>query len=99
MLELHGVGLKPVGEFSGFYHHVIPERLIDFDQDGTTEIVYVAQSVWPPGGAHADTILIYGIAEYRKGKYTEAGKKHYTSGERLNRFYEQRLFQFIDRLR
>ena len=74
--------LKPVGEFSGFYHHVIPERLIDFDQDGTTEIVYVAQSVWPPGGAHADTILIYGIAEYRKGKYREAGKKHYTSGER-----------------
>lgn len=99
VLELQGLKLKPVGEFSGFYHHVIPERLIDFDQDGSTEIVYVAQSVWPPGGAHADEIPIYGIAEYRKGKYTEAGKKHDTSGERLNRFYEQRLFQFIDQVR
>ena len=99
MLELQGLRLKQVGEFSGFYHHVVPERLIDFDQDGTTEIVYVAQSVWPPGGAHADEIPIYGIAEYRKGKYMEAGKKHDTSGERLNRFYEQRLFQFIDRPR
>ena len=99
VLELQGLKLKPVGEFSGFYHHVIPERLIDFDRDGTTEIVYVAQSVWPPGGAHADEIPIYGIAEYRKGKYTKAGKKHDTSGERLNRFYEQRLFQFIDRSR
>jgi len=99
VLELQGLGLKPVGELDGFYHHVIPERLIDFDGDGTTEIVSLAQSVWPPGGSHADEIPIYGIAEYRKGKYTEAGKKHDAAGERLNRFYEQRFFQFIDRLR
>lgn len=99
VLELQGLGLKPVGELEGFYHHVIPERLIDFDGDGTSEIVYLAQSVWPPGGSHAEEIPIYGIAEYRKGKYREAGKKHDAAGERLNRFYEQRLFQFIDRPR
>jgi hypothetical protein len=96
VLELQGLKLKPVGRFDGFYHHVIPERLIDFDQDGTTEIVYVEQSVWPPGGAHADEIPIYGIAEYRKGKYTEAGKKHDAAGERINRFFEQKLAVFLD---
>jgi hypothetical protein len=99
VLELQGLGFRPVGEFSGVYHHVIPERLVDFDGDGTTEIVYVAQSVWPPGGAHADEIPIYGIAEYRQGKYREAGKKHGWATERLNRFYEHRLFRFIDRVR
>ena len=96
VLELQGLGFKPVGEFSGFYHHVIPERLIDFDGDGTTEIVYVSESVWPPGGAHADEIPIYGIAEYRQGKYSEADKKHDAAGERINRFFEQKLAVFLD---
>ena len=44
VLELQGLGLKPVGELDGFYHHVIPERLIDFDGDGTTEIVYLSRT-------------------------------------------------------
>ncbi|HOP47989.1 MAG TPA: hypothetical protein PK874_10025 [Desulfobacteraceae bacterium] len=61
--------IEKIGEFSGFYEHAIAERLRDIDGDGDTEIIFVKDIYWPPGKAHFDTILKYGVGRYLNGKY------------------------------
>jgi hypothetical protein len=76
--------VKKIGEFAGFYEHVIAERLRDLDEDGNTEIIYVGESYLPPGAAHADVVIFYDIAEYRDGRYVEANEKFKSTLEQLN---------------
>jgi len=78
-----------IGEFAGFYEHVIAERLQDLNQDGNTEIIYVGESYWPPGAAHADIVPFFDIAEYRNGRYVEANDKFKKLRDRLNDFREK----------
>jgi hypothetical protein len=63
--------IEKIGEFSGFYEHAIAERLRDIDGDGDTEIIYVKDIYWPPGKAHCDIILKYGVGRYLNGKYVK----------------------------
>jgi len=63
--------IQKIGEFGGFYEHVIAERLQDMNGDGNTEIIYVKESYWPHDKPHADMIMFYGAAEYRDGRYME----------------------------
>jgi len=78
--------VKKIGEFCGFYENRIAERLRDLDQDGNTEIIYVGESYVPPGGANADVIIFYEIAEYRDGRYVDANEKFKSFRDRLNQF-------------
>ncbi|MBW2646929.1 MAG: hypothetical protein JRE23_12300 [Deltaproteobacteria bacterium] len=75
-----------IGKFCGFYENRISERLRDLDQDGNTEIIYVGESYVPPGGANADVIIFYDIAEYRDGRYVDANEKFKSFRDRLNQF-------------
>ena len=59
-------------------------RLRDIDGDGNTEIIYVEDAYWPSGKSHAYIVPIYGIAEYRDGKYVNANAKFRKTFERLN---------------
>jgi len=76
--------IKNIGKLGGFYEHAIAERLQDIDGDGNTEIIYVDDAYWPPGKSHAYIIPIYGIAEYRDGRYVEANEKFKSTLKRLN---------------
>ena len=67
--------IKKIGKFDGFCEGKIAERLQDIDGDGNTEIIYVEDTYWPPGASHAFIIPIYGIAEYRDGRYVKADGK------------------------
>ena len=73
-----------IGEFAGFYEYAIVNRLRDIDGDGNTEIIYVEDTYWPPGKSHAYIVPIYGIAEYRDGRYVDADEKFKSSLERFN---------------
>lgn len=73
-----------IGEFAGFYEHVIAERLRDLDEDGNTEIIYVGETDCPSGAAHAEVNIFYDIAEYRDGSYVEANEKFNEARDRLN---------------
>ncbi|MBW2645717.1 MAG: hypothetical protein JRE23_06005 [Deltaproteobacteria bacterium] len=75
-----------IGEFDGFYEHAIVNRLRDIDGDGNTEIIYVEDTYWPPGKSHAYIVPIYGIAEYRGGRYVEAKEKFKSTLEKLSQF-------------
>ena len=72
--------LKKIGEFFGFYEHVISDRLRDLDGDGNTEIISVGESYVPPGAAYADIVLLYDVAEYRDGKYIKNNTKFESRG-------------------
>jgi hypothetical protein len=78
--------IKNIGKFDGFYEHAIVERLRDIDGDGNTEIVFVEDTYWPPGKSHVYIMPIYGIAEYREGRYVNAKEKFKKDVERLNGF-------------
>ena len=86
VFEFGDKDVQQVGEFAGFYEHVIGERLMDIDRDGPSEIVYVQDAYWPPGGAHVDVIPIYGIAAYINGQYREAYRLFENTYRELNRF-------------
>jgi len=73
-----------IGKLDGFYEHAISERLKDIDGDGNTEIIHVENTYWPPGKSHAYIMPIYGIAEYREGRYVNANEKFRKTLERLN---------------
>jgi hypothetical protein len=77
-----------IGELDGFYEYAIVNRLRDIDGDGNTEIIYVEDTYWPPGKSHAHIIPIYGIAEYREGRYVKANEKFKKDIERLNNFHK-----------
>lgn len=85
IFEINGNQVKNIGRFCGFYSHVIPERFRDLNGDGNTEIIYVSDEIWPIGGAHADVIPVYSIAEYKNGRYVEADKKYKKFLKKLNR--------------
>jgi hypothetical protein len=72
--------IKKIGEFFGFYEHVISDRLRDLDGDGNTEIISVGESYVPPGAAYADIVLLYNVAEYRHGTYVENNAKFESRG-------------------
>jgi hypothetical protein len=76
--------IKNIGKFDGFYQHAIVERLRDIDGDGNTEIIHVENTYWPPGKSHAYIMPIYGIAEYRDGRYVNANEKFKKTCEKLN---------------
>ena len=76
--------INKIGKFCGFYERVIADRLRDLDQDGDTEIIYVGESYVPPGGANADVIIFYEIAEYRNGRYVNANEKFKKIRDQLN---------------
>ena len=78
--------IRNIGKFDGFYEHAIAERLQDINGDGTTEIIYVKDTYWPPGEPHSSIMPIYGIAEYRDGRYVNANEKFKKDIERLNNF-------------
>lgn len=86
VFEIMGTYVREVGEFSGFYSHVIPERLRDLNGDGYTEIIFVDDYIWPSGEAHADVIPVYGIAEYVDGEYKVANERFKNVYEQLNGF-------------
>ncbi len=86
VFEIQGTYLREIGDFAGFYSHVIPERLRDLNGDGYTEIIFVDDYIWPSGKAHADVIPVYGIAEYADGKYQVANEKYKRVYEQLNGF-------------
>ena len=79
-------GIQQIGELGGFYEQVISERLVDLNSNGTTEIIYIEDAYWPPGGAHVDVIPIYGIAAYLGGQYREANRLFENVYQQLNRF-------------
>jgi hypothetical protein len=82
VLDVSGVQAKEIGKFCGFYLNRIPHRLRDLDDDGNTEIIYVGEVYWPPGGAHADVEVAYEIGEYRNGRYVEASREFLESHEK-----------------
>lgn len=86
VLEIHGTYVREIGKFAGFYPHVIPERLRDLNGDGSTEIIFVDDYIWPSGEAHADVVPVYGIAEYVDGEYKVANEKFKRDYEELNGF-------------
>ena len=90
--DLSQDGLRQVGELGGFYENVISERLVDLDGDGTTEIIYVEDGYWPPGGSHAEVIPIYGIAAYLDGKYREVNQNFNHTYQKLNQFWQSESF-------
>ena len=73
-----------IGKLDGFWEHAISERLKDIDGNGSTEIIFVENTYWPPGKSHAYIMPIYGIAEYRDGRYVNANEKFKKEVERLN---------------
>jgi len=82
--DMQWASVDKIGEFAGFYEHAIVDRLRDIGGDGNTEIIYVEDSYWPPGKSHAYIVPIYGIAEYRDGRYVNANDKFRKTLERLN---------------
>lgn len=84
IFDVQPTNIHKVGEFAGFYEHVIAERLKDIDGNGNTDIIYIEYTYWPPGKSHAFIVPIYGIAEYRDGRYVEANEKFKKILERLN---------------
>jgi hypothetical protein len=84
ILDIHWPKMRKIGEFCGFYTHVLADRLRDLDGNGNTEIIYVGETYWPPNGSHADIVLSYDIAEYRKGKYIENNAKFESTREIIN---------------
>lgn len=90
IFELYASEVRPIGEFAGFYEHVISERLLDLDKDGNTEIVFVEDAYWPPGGSHSEMVPIYGIAKYINGQYKKANQDFNRAYRQLNRhMFEQ----------
>lgn len=83
IFDVQPTNVHKIGQFAGFYEHVIAERLRDLDEDGNTEIIYVGGSYLPPGAAHADVIIFYDIAKYRDGRYVEPNEKFKNTLERL----------------
>lgn len=84
IFDVQPTNIHKVGEFAGFYEHVIAERLKDIDGNGNTDIIYIEDTYWPPGKSHAYIIPIYGIAEYRDEWYVEANEKFKSFRDRLN---------------
>jgi hypothetical protein len=86
IFDIHSNYIKNIGKFDGFYEDAIVERLRDIDGDGNTEIIYVEDTYWPPGKSHAYIVPIYGIAEYRGGRYVDANEKFKSFRNGLNQF-------------
>lgn len=86
IFDIHWPHVNNIGEFTGFYENKIASRIRDINGNGNAEIIYIEDTFWPHGKSHMYIMPIYGIAEYREGRYVNANEKFKKDIERLNDF-------------
>lgn len=86
IFDIQWPNVSNIGEFTGFYENKIASRIRDINGNGNSEIIYIEDTYWPPGKSHMYIMPIYGIAEYRGGRYVNDNEKFKKDVERLNNF-------------